>query len=155
MSTSNENPAIVPVPGSSLRRVLALLNDTTAPIQSKEGKSSFLGKREGPSGPGLIEHHIQLSVQASQPIAAVRGQLDYFDTFNSKIQSQLLVWQRDLRPGQPQSLEWTGKVDPDKFATLLTFTLFFEQVRMADGSVWRPDSSEIAGQIRKLNLDTK
>jgi hypothetical protein len=154
MSISDDNLAVVPLRGSSLHRTLAFLNDKSAPLQITDARTIFLGKRAGePITSTLIDHQIELQVKASQPVSAARARILYFDTFNTQLQSQPVVWQRDLRPGAAENLTWGGKVDTGRLANLLTIAVFFDQIRMVDGSVWVANLRESASQIRGLRLE--
>ena len=145
---------MVPLRGSSLHRALIFLNDKTAPIQITEARTLFLGKRPGePITSTLIDHQIELQVRATQAVSAARARILYFDTFNAQIQSQPIVWQRDLRPSQAESLTWGGKVDTGRLANLLSIAVLFDQIRMQDGSVWVANLRESGNQLRALRLE--
>jgi hypothetical protein len=154
MSVSDDNLVLTPLRGSSLHRTLMFLNDKTAPLQISEAKTIFLGKRGAePVSSTLVDHRIELQVKASQAVSAARARVVYFDTFNTQIQSQPVVWQRDLRPGQADNLVWSGKVDTGRFGNLLTITVFFDQIRSSDGTVWIANLRDVANQLHTLNLD--
>src|SRR5262249_991349 len=154
MSISDTNLAVVPLRGSSLHRTLAFLNDKTAPVQISDARTIFLGKRPGePVTSTLIDHQIELQVRAAQAGSAAAARILSFDTCNTQIQSQPVVWQRDLRSSQAESLTWGGKVDTGRLANLLTIAVFFDQIRMADGSVWVANLRESATQLRTLRLE--
>src|SRR6478672_8941023 len=80
MSIADANLYVVPVSGTSLHRTLVFLNDKTAPLQIAEAKSLFQGKRGAePTTSTLVDHQIDMQVKASQPVAAVRARIVYFD----------------------------------------------------------------------------
>jgi len=156
MSIADANLYVVPVSGTSLHRTLVFLNDKTAPLQIAEAKSLFQGKRGAePTTSTLVDHQIDMQVKASQPVAAVRARIVYFDTFDAQLQTQPFSWQRDLRPGETQTLTFSGKVDTGRFASLLTTVVYFDEIRMMDGTLWVANTREVANQFRSLRLDAQ
>jgi hypothetical protein len=155
-SVVNDDVFIVPVKGTSLHRTLIFLNDNAAPLQIVDANSTFQGRKPGqPITSTLVDHKIRIQVRASKPVVAASARLLYFDTFNAQLQSQPIVWQKDVQPGAQQELQWTGKLDQGRFASLLTIALYFDQIRMADGSLWVPDTREVTSQLRSLHIEAK
>ena len=156
MTISADNLDLVQLKDSSLHRSLLFLNHRAAPIQITGVKSSFLGPREVPQlASSMVENRIQIQVEASQPIAAVNAQIIYFDTFNTELERQTFFWQRDVRPGEHQTLTWTAQLDRSVFGTMLSSALYFDEVRLADGTVWTTNSRLIMEELHRRRLEAK
>ncbi len=52
-----------------------------------------------------------------------------------------------------RNLTWGGKVDTGSLSNLLTVVVFFDEVRMGDGSVCVANLRESANQLRALRLE--